>query len=245
MNTIIFSKDRAMQLDALLQSMKQFAPHLLPANVLLLATSCKHMGAYQQLMSEHSEQFYTFQTDFRSNLLNMVSYHQELTTFLVDDDVFFLPAREVVALPPRTCFSYRLGVNITADFNSGSVPQRVGTGVFLYAYSLDGHVFQTDDIRPLLLQLPFRNPNELEAILVQRGPGLKVIYDVHSCVVGIPHNLVQTAWTNRNMGGSAEDLLTRYLDGERINLKMMDFGGVNSTHQDISFAFQRTGKVCR
>src|SRR5262245_22785832 len=70
-NVIIFSKDRAMQLDATLRS---FYARCLDAddlsiNVLYLATEPRHIRQYQELIKAYPKVDFLSQKDFRKNLL--------------------------------------------------------------------------------------------------------------------------------------------------------------------------------
>jgi hypothetical protein len=239
-NTIIFSKDRATQLDALLRSLIRFAPQLLPATVLFLATEDRYREAYRILIAEHPSKVFFLQqgSSFRDDLLSLILPDTALTTMLVDDDVFYRSAPLVPKLQSGQCFSFRLGQNIQRDYVTRK-EQVPGSENFRYSYSLDGHVFRTDDLLPLVRCLEFDCPNRLEAYMQRSGQPLEIFYDQHSSLVGIPHNLVQTAWPQVSMGGSAEELNDRFLVGERIDLDMMDFSDVRATHQDILYSFRR------
>ena len=57
-------------------------------------------------------------------------------------------------------------------------------------------------------------------------------------MVTIPANVVQHEYANRSGGGSPEELNTRYLAGERLDLDTMDFSNVTAWHQEIPFAWK-------
>jgi hypothetical protein len=238
-NVVIFSKNRAMQLDALLWSMSRFAPHLLPATVLTLATEDRYQDAYQILERGHSSKVTLLWQgcSFKDDVISALNPDKMQSVFLVDDDVFYRPAPIAPDLKSGQCFSFRLGSNIRVDSVTGN-PQAPGTENFQYAYSLDGHVFRTDEILPLIRRLRFDGPNRLEEAMQKAGPTLEVLYDWHGCFVGIPHNLVQTAWPVVSMGGSAAELNDRYLAGGRIDTDAMDFSAVISTHQSIPYVYR-------
>lgn len=226
-----------MQLDALLRSIDMYAPELDPIMVIIMASSMEYFEGYQILMEERPVPRFMYQTVFKTNLLTCIGSARSQVVFLVDDNVFFRPATPVPFLLPGQCYSFRLGRNINFDYNSGRV-QMVGEDNFKYYYSTDGHVFRKDEILPLIQCIHFDGPNRLEAEMMRVGKPLEVLYSDHSCVVGIPHNLVQTAWVNKSMGGSAKELNDRFLHGERIDLEAMDFSSVHSTHKDIPYRFR-------
>jgi hypothetical protein len=239
MNVIVFSKDRAMQLDALLRSMVRFAPESEPITVLVRWREARYAESYQVLMADWPEVHFITESVFKTDLFTAIDANDDTLTMLVDDDVFYRPAPPVPDLKPGQCFSFRLGLNVRTNYVTGE-PQGPGSDDFRYAYSQDGHVFRTEEILPLLQCLKYGGPNTLEQAM-QQGPPLEVLHAEHSSLVNIPHNLVQTAWPqiSPSMGGSAAELNARFLAGERIDLERMDFSDVAATHQYIPYVFKK------
>jgi hypothetical protein len=246
MNVVVFSKDRACQLDALLQSIQYHAPQFHPASVLYLASTEVYRAGYCVLMREWPRTKLVEQRNFKNDLLAMLDSAEPYTVFFVDDDVFFRDAPRAPELEPGQCYSYRLGLNVVRNpWNNR--PVRPGMGDFTYSHSVDGHVFRTAMLIPLLRSLTFDCPNRLEALMERHGDNLEVLFSDQSCLVGIPHNVVQTAWPTESggcgMGGSAAELNDLYLRGERIDLGSMDFSSVDSTHCKIPYVFHPTAQV--
>jgi hypothetical protein len=141
-NVVIFSKDRACQLDALLQSMQRHAPALFPATVLCLATEPEYQAGYRRLTREWPRTRLVFQGCFKNDVLSLINSAEPYTVFLVDDDVFYRDAPTAPELCPGQCYSFRLGLNVTRNpWNNR--PVRPGMGDFTYSHSVDGHVFRT------------------------------------------------------------------------------------------------------
>jgi hypothetical protein len=72
---VIFSKDRALQLDAVLRSLRLHCQDLqiLRLHVLYLATNETHLRQYHELMRAYPEVSFCAQRDFRRDLLSLLS----------------------------------------------------------------------------------------------------------------------------------------------------------------------------
>ena len=93
LNVIIFSKDRAAQLDLLLRSMRRFfsfGPHV-DCRVLYRASDPAFATGYDMVRRKHgSFAGFVRQRDFREDVLSLLN-DRRFTMFLVDDDVFIAP----------------------------------------------------------------------------------------------------------------------------------------------------------
>ena len=126
---IVFSRDRAMQLDATLRS---FHLHCRDAeastlHVIYKTTNGHHAQQYAQLRREYAEYGYVHfveETDFRQNVLDLLATQSAnglagYVLFLVDDNIFVRDFHlgevcEALARHPAALgFSLRLGENIT------------------------------------------------------------------------------------------------------------------------------------
>jgi hypothetical protein len=105
--SVVFSKDRAFQLDAFLRS---YRDHVLPLNlvyVLYLATDDRHRAAYHQVFASHPHAIPLTQTSFKTDLLAMLPATGHVVFFV--DDQIFTRAWDVEAIPG---LSLRLGLNL-------------------------------------------------------------------------------------------------------------------------------------
>jgi hypothetical protein len=108
--------------------------------------------------------------------------------------------------------------------------------------SLNGHIMRTELVRKLVNRARFANPNELEEELDlqrYRAPS-KMISFKHSCVVSIPANIVTSTHANRAAeveSWSPEALNRRFLEGERIDIDVMDFSRVRGAHDEVPYVF--------
>ena len=236
-NTIIFSMNRAAQLDLLLQSIKRFAPWMWPPTILHRCTSDQFAAGYALLTYDHHIEV-TWQLPLKEKLLAAIDPAVRLTTLLVDDSVFyrrcgFLPNQ----LGEREAFALHLGRNCTYCYPFGRA-QKEGESDFLTAWTVDGNIYLTEDLLACLHAVEFTTPNNLEDAMGRAARPMKLLYAEHGCMVTIPANVVQHEYANRSGGGSPEELNTRYLAGERLDLDTMDFSNVTAWHQEIPFAWK-------
>jgi hypothetical protein len=256
---IVFSRDRAMQLDAFLTSARKYVPHpgYQPVVVVYRASSPAFAAAYDLLRAEHPTVEWCEEQSFREDLLRTLG-PEELTVFHTDDDVFFdtVPAFEL--RDDEVCFALRLGLNVTYCYpldaaDRLSQPQFEGDriswnwrsqqqGSFSYPLALNGHVFRSAEVRAWLRRVAYGNPNELEASLLALRDELRprMASFRRSRVVNIPANLVNETFANRHGSDyEVDDLNERFLVGERIDVASMDFGNVLGCHQEVPFLFRR------
>jgi GT2 family glycosyltransferase len=115
-----------------------------------------------------------------------------------------------------------------------------------YPMSLDGHIFRTAQIAPLLERLPYRNPNELEAVLADAPLALAKVtcFDV-ARIVNVPDNRVQDTAPNRHGGGSAARFTPALLAGRRLDLEPFVGLAVPSVHHEMPLRFAADGAAPR
>lgn len=256
MRTIVFSKDRALQLDAFLRS---YADNVRPSgnvHVLYRASSPRHEAAYEALFQSYSWVRAVQQSEsFKADVLDLLRGSETNVIFFVDDQVF-LRAWSVME---TSGLSLRLGTNLTRDYVSNDAMQPLptfahegvgllswcwGDGALAWGYplSLDGHVFDLAEFRSLVEQTLFYSPNTLEAHLQRFAPEFRkrrgLCYTV-SKVVNVPWNMVQTDWHTRHAeGNGAEEMLKHWEHDERIPVRWL-YGMVNqSTHQEFPLALE-------
>lgn len=261
-DVLVFSRDRPMQLHALLESTGRYASHLYrTVTVLYRATTPLMRLGYLDCLSAHVSLVDQAieEGDFREDVLEWLRGQEARRPFgfLVDDDVWFRPAPEPIDAP---IVSYRLGLNTDRCYPADArqaIPRtgelrswlnwdwRDGTYDFAYPLSLDGHLFaRRAMLEPIVESLSFRDPTTLEAGMAGRALELaasRMIAPKMSCLVSIPANRVSESGGGRNAGRGdwAPEALNRmYLDGWRIDLETMDFSDVRGAHQEIPLAFR-------
>jgi hypothetical protein len=255
---IVFSKDRAMQLDACLRSIKRYAPYIGPIVVVYRTTTSSFEAGYATLDRGERTTLMRQSSSFRADVVEALKSAGEYVIFHTDDDVFFRPSLlRPILNDDFAAFSLRLGLNTTychTRNRSQVLPALKRSGALLawnwsdarddfsYPMSLNGHLFRTSLVKRMLARAHFSNPNELEDELHLRrylAPRWMLACQASS-VVSIPINIVTATHTNRSGSDPAlavEELNKRFLAGERIDLEAMDFSHVEAAHQEVALAF--------
>lgn len=250
---VIFSRDRACQLDALLRSMERFVQVAHHKTVLYAASNDDFERGYRSLMAGNRATRFVRESDFKRDLLSILTEARRLgrhILFLVDDILFlrdwsggdnlqlFTDNENILTL------SLRLGEKITHcqprgmattphDFTDSNLWHwREGSdGYWNYPMSLDGHLFRAEDIVDRLSQLAFSNPNILEAALA--GQDIQkplMLAERRPYLVNLALNRVQSTFANPSGEVSADRLNRAYLDGRRIDIEPIIGGEYDACH---------------
>jgi hypothetical protein len=142
---IIFSKDRAMQLDACLRT---FALHCTDGDtcqkrVIFKCTDSRHAAQYATLQKDYPDVEFIAETVFHQNLEAALSGF-EFVLFMVDDNLCVHPFRlgEITsALESETsaiAFSLRLGRNIEFCYSHNDAPQKMPEAVEIPSAETNG-----------------------------------------------------------------------------------------------------------
>jgi hypothetical protein len=111
-------------------------------------------------------------------------------------------------------------------------------GNFGYPLSVDGHIFRTGEIKRILNECRFKNPNQQEVAIqpyMNLIPAMMAAFE-QSVVINTPLNRVQETCLNRageTFGQSAEEMNKLYLDGNRLDFKSIDFSNIIGCHQEL------------
>ncbi len=250
---IIFSKNRAAQLDLLLRSLRKHAPHE-ATRVLWWADDWTTLGRFWEgYIKLPLDQFLMAGDDFDLVLRRvLMECPDETVTFFCDDDVVFddVPFSNIVFYDEEIlCVSLRLGApkksNLrdgVADWNWVELP-RTDHG---FPGSIDGHTFRVDDIWEMIGESHISDPTELETVLAMRCEHFAerrplMASFAEQKLVGVPVNRVadRSGCPNgETFPQSAEELNKRFLDGQRIDLDRLDFSGVAGCHHEIEFQWK-------
>ncbi len=227
LNIIVFSKDRACQLELMLRSLKLFLHNWQSYSVYIIYnySNSDYQQGYELVKKQHSEFHYLpesqekINNDFKNKVLECFSNNSPYTMFLVDDLVFksFVDLIDTtfqifVNNPDILCLSLRLSPNIKYCYttNSFSPPPSFDENLVWnwqnqskntdwgYPMSLDGHIFRTLEIYHLILNQSFNNPNTFESKLANHTlSSPQMICYSESKIVNIPANKVQNIYSNR------------------------------------------------
>lgn len=259
-DALVFSCDRAMQLDGLLRSIRL---HRVPYRSLtVLAHNWRHTDALAVVEAEHPDVRFVAvdgALPFENEVRWFLATHDRVV-FHVDDAVFFARPDPVVLSVESAAVSMQLGRNTVwcRTELGGEVRQKVPPGLvwrwrdadrdFGYPLSINATVYRTEDLLPLM-DFDFGNPNQLEGRLHDRrerfGPEWMVC-SPHSSCVSLPHNAVSPASLSPrgdNPLWQPEALRERFMAGERLDLGAMDFSRVSGAHQEIPLVFTQAVRV--
>jgi glycosyltransferase involved in cell wall biosynthesis len=183
--TLIFSKNRAMQLQATIESLFLHCRDTNAFDVIVLfkASDALHRKEYDELKTRFPAVAFIEETDFRQQVLSLVA-NCKYVLFLVDDNIFvksFSLKDAITALDSQKNalgFSLRLGTNTNYCYTLNSrqsLPafENTGKGIlkyywpgaecdFGYPLELSSSLYRSDEILQLLSRLEFSNPNILE-----------------------------------------------------------------------------------
>lgn len=265
LSVICFSKNRPLQLQALLESLKTNSPKDCKIQVIYRANSKDMTKAYRRLIKRNHAASFIPEGNFIKQVKQIVAKAKTYVAFATDDSLIFQPfSIEAVLKDPRViCFSLRLGLNTKHCYTSNRempLPEmfcnekcvlwswKKAKDDFAYPISLDGHIFRKKDLIRWLQMVKCRNPNELEDELskkfqqsnvIQKAPQYMAGYR-SSRYVSIPVNRVQTRFQNR-AGNKAEygtrALLRRFFRGDRISILKTICFPPHSPHQEYDLKF--------
>lgn len=264
---VVFSMDRAMQLDALLRSYHEHVAEPRPPLHLFYRTSNDgHQRSYRELLEEWGDRLASAveETDFPADLgRRLDSIGSERIFFLADDDVFKNPVRFADLDPFDPTYhvvSLRLGEHLEraytldrpqplppfderADLPDGMLTWswKHGSGDWRYPLSIDGHVFATAEVGAMARELDYRAPNSLEGALNAHFGDLfrerAGLCFRESVLVNLPVNKVQTE--NENVHGEIHQdaLLAKWNEGLRIDHRALAGVRNRSAHEELPITF--------
>lgn len=261
--TVVFSKDRPLQLDGTLRS---FTAHVKEKEhgitVLYTTSSPEQEELYSALKREYAQISFVRESSFKRDLLAVLK-NFDYVLFLVDDNIFvrdFSLAEAVTALemsPTALGVSLRLGANTNYCYplnRSQAVPEfsrLIGPYCsfnwvnaqcdFNYPLEVSSSIYKLALILPLLEQIDFKNPNTLEGNWAAKA---KFYGASHPCLICpeksitfcAPVNKVQSVMDNRageTHGVSAQALADQYRAGKRLNVKAYAGFTPNACHQEV------------
>ena len=265
---IIFSKDRSLQLHALISSYFEKVKNPAKIHLLYKTSNAIHKKSYKELSEIFSSKLASVieQTSFRENVIELLeSIKAPRMMFFTDDDIFIENVdMQDYAKFDTNCFfpSLRLGLNLKKCYTyqkSQPIPPRIddkindldkfcwqmqkGTYDWAIPFSVDGNLFSTKEITLLSRNIPFSSPNSFEGNLLPFTKIFKYRYGVcytKSKLMNIPCNMVQDYCTSNIHGVLHQDmLLEKWNEGLQIDRDAFK-GIVNeSAHQDLNISFKK------
>lgn len=262
---VIFTKDRPLQLDALLRSLKAHWNPLPDTTVIWKATDSRMRSAYCEVFSANDPKLKPREEkSFRSDLLEVLTVSAvSRLMFLVDDILFVRPfdpswlkevnLRKVVPslrLDPKVTYSqpHQCDSPPPPLRHSKHAPWLTFSWVksnegWSMPHALDGNIFHRKEVLALLKRVDFRSPNSLEYALGAYRFWFKFRMGYclpDRCILNFALNRVQTENQTFPCGEySATTLLEKWNDGWRLNIDEMAQIQSNSTHTECQPVFER------
>jgi hypothetical protein len=252
LNCIIFSLNRSCQVELLLRSMKLYFKEFdqQKINILYKCSNLFFKEGYDKLIEEYPSINFVLENDFKNDLISLIK-NNKYTIFFVDDIIwkepFSLNCADFKLFQNNEnilTYSLRLHPNLTYCYTANVLMNPTKSKLFTwyslpgdygYPMSLDGHFFRTDDIMNLLINLPYNNPNQLEAMMSMRPLNKPLMLcSEKSIIFNNPCNKVQTNNPNRHGNISAEYLNENFLNDYIIDLEPFKHLNNESCHKEIS-----------
>ncbi|MBS1946193.1 MAG: hypothetical protein JST47_00355 [Bacteroidetes bacterium] len=193
---LVFSKNRAMQLHALLSSYFHYANNPAPLHILYRATTNRHHDAYRELKTLFSDKniFFTEEQDFRNDLEALLKSIDAFSLFFMTDDGMFIDYFNLEEISSFTSYetvpSLIKGTDLTycyiqdrqqslpPFYRPGNIPlppylicwdwsKAEFWSEWAYPLSVDVSFFVKEEISFFINQIKYKGPNSLESILNQ------------------------------------------------------------------------------
>lgn len=261
---IIWSKDRACQLELLLRSIDTYTDIPFNVNIIYNASNASFLKAYDTLRETRNANFIHEHLDNPGESLytkTVALLDSDHVCFAADDNLFYRavpPFSEwSYALPKQESetFSFRLGLNtVLQNFANGSYQPPLNKYVkkdntifwnakdyhplhnYGYPLALDLHVFRTSLIRKLVSRFTFKNTNEFESKMFEYRDLVPFMASFKKSVsVNVPLNNISGVTQSSKTGSSLSQLNQYFLDGKRLSLNISQ--KIIGAHQDIELKY--------
>ena len=265
-DSIVFSKDRAMQLHAFLSSYLEQVKGVHTMYILYKASDERHRKSYGELETLFVKAPFIFveETDFRRQMIELVNSSAAKSIALyVDDMVFLRPVdyNTLIKLPTR---HYIVALSRGKDLVESVVLQRkvelpefedLPAGLlsfpwnsfdylsdWTYPLGVSAYIYGKSELSVLFSQIDFKAPNSLEIAMQRYKPffqsRLGVCYPTIACCC-VHANLVQTECVNPTLETfSVQQLLERWEQGECIDLTPF-YGATGREAQEMRYTFRK------
>jgi len=257
-STIIFSKDRACQLDFLLTSLIENDGGIFDINILYDHSNDGFKAGYEKLSKKYPFLGWTEESNFQEDTINLVKKGGELVCFFVDDNILYkeieVDHSSITDLFDKEdifCLSLRLGANTIIQneyldrpcvlpekavlindtylvWNWRSLPPYTN---FAYPFSVDGHILAKDLVLSVLSNYTFDTPNALE------GRALPHISDFSENMSSLKESVLVN--TPLNLVGSSENKSGQKFGVTLNELNDLYLNGNSPSLEDMDFSSVR------
>jgi len=215
MTTIIFTKDRPMQLECLLRSIRENTDF----GLAVVIGSKRSDVDYD---TNGVKVFLVDEGDFKITFeFALGRYQDDYYCLLCDDDIVF--RKPVFKIERGVIYSLRLHPGIKNPIH------------FDYKGSVDGNIFPASILNQVR-GFEYDNPNDLEKRLVNICRPHKMVWGDKPSVIGIPANRVSEGSHCNYMYDNINELKKLYTEGWRIDYKAMDLE-CDDVHKYIDYKF--------
>lgn len=245
-DSIVFSKDRAIQLHAFLISYIQQVQDYGTIFILYKTSDERHKKSYEELKTIFNSEKFVFieETEFRKQLIAILSQSKANTIGLYVDDMIFLQTvnytdilkvntfENVVTLSRGKEMDYSVVLqrkidlptfaNLENEMLSFSWNQYNYLSDWTYPLGVSGYFYGRDELLIMFSDQSYKAPNSLESSMQFYKEFFinrkGVCYSSISCCC-IHANIVQTECINPTLGVfSIEDLLNKWNEGMKIDV---------------------------
>jgi hypothetical protein len=243
--SIVFSKDRAMQLHAFLCSYLENVCNPGVLHILHKVSTETHRKSYDDLKTVFSNNRFVFheETDFRRELIDICEKSKSGKIMFYVDDMMFTHKLDYDAARRINTSKYILALTRGSDLTYSIVLQKPLSVPRYYSniegfesfkwneadeisdwsfpLGVSGYMFGQSETVAMLKSINFKAPNSLEAGMQSFLPffinryGLCSVNAICTCV---PANLVQSEWSNLSLGTfTTDELLSLWESGKMID----------------------------
>lgn len=266
-DVLIFSKDRACQLDLTLTTLKKHFKEWRTQTYTILYTYSNDLNrlAYDRVRNLHPQFQWVIENSFRQDVINIFNTGTNpYYSFIVDDDVFingfsldspefheFKLNPHIACVSPRIapyvnyCYTARISTPPPKEFINKTIwnwtnPELLGD--WCYPQSIASfHIFRREDLNYSINNAPFRAPNSFEGTCLAPNPPrhrpLMVCFEQCKVICGT-NNRVQVENNNYHENTHTPEMLAKYfLLGKRLNPNINDGIIVPMCHGPVKLEF--------
>lgn len=266
---VAFSFDRPMQLYAFLESVQKYMTGVGEKIVIYRSSNSEYEAGYEEVKTAFSSVRFVRQRnnskdEFRPLTMRAVfGTPSSYVVFAVDDIIvkdYINLSQCTAALQKTGAYGFYLKLGKEIDYcytlnREQGIPESIdcGQGIcawqfeigkcdWRYPNTLDLTVYKKEDIKPVLSEMKFVNPNTFESHWAQKADMRKLgLYFTNSKMVNIPLNLVNIS-NNRHMKSySTQELLDKFKAGLKIDISCFYQLVNRSVHTEAEISFIERG----
>jgi hypothetical protein len=265
LHIIVFSKNRACQLDSLLRSVRDHF-RVLHAGITILyrATDPAFTAGYDELIKRGIIEGIDWrpESDFAGDVRRIAGSlaDESLIMFLVDDTVIFRPCDLDVVLDAFTDRHLFVTLRASKSYQADDPPDFITDGPYLewkwnysrrkwvtwnYPFSADGNIFRVKPMKKVIDKISFEAPNSLEGRMhtYRHAWWIKriklALAPIDPVLFNNPLNRVQTEGETWHENTTVEFLNDKYVHGMQIDNSVLYNASPSGTHYAVPLSMTR------